>query len=139
MCLRVYRAWGVGGLRIHRSRQGVLHAEFQLVASLDGRSMTSWKRISKIAALAKYARDRGAWSSPAQEAWERLHRAVSSNNERTSQFLKHVCILLHEFLRQYLFVCDDLNSLVAFVSHARGSHGHGGRAAVGRSSGRASV
>lgn len=134
----ICRAWGVGALRIHRSRQGVPHAEFQIVASLDGRSMTSWKRISKIAALAKYARDRGEWSSSAEEAWGRLHRAVSSENERTSLFLKHVCILLHEFLLQYLFVCDDLNSLVAFVSQTSGSHRHGGRA-VGRSCGRTNV
>lgn len=128
-------AWGVGGLRIVRDWPGVVHAEFQIVAWLDARSWVVWKRISKIAKLAREGRESGAWSSATQLAWERLHHAMSdgSGNLRDSHYLRHLCFLMQDFLRQYLFACDDLEALVKFVSKSSRQRNHHGQP-VGSSS-----
>lgn len=110
-------AWGVGGLRVVRGRKGMTYAEFRIVATLDERSWDVWKRMGKIAKLAKRGREAGAWSSSVQLAWDRLSRATSGHCEwRDPQYLRHVCSLVHDFFHQYLFVCDDLDSLVEFVT-----------------------
>lgn len=98
-----------------RGRQGGRHVEYQIVAALNGNSYSAWRRFSKIAAFAKRARESGAWSNAAQEAWEHVEQAVTLRHLDT-QFLRHVCVLLHDFLRQCLFSCCDLDSLVTFVS-----------------------
>ncbi|CAN0172450.1 unnamed protein product [Laminaria digitata] len=110
-------AWGVAGLRVVRGRKGVTYAEFRIVASLDERRWDVWKRMNKIAKLAKKGREAGAWSSSVQLAWDRLSQATSGHCEwRDPRYLRHVCALVHDFFHQYLFVCDDLDSLVEFVT-----------------------
>ncbi|CAM9819553.1 unnamed protein product [Sphacelaria rigidula] len=107
--------WGVGGHRLIRGRQGARHVEYQIVASLNGNSWSVWRRFSKISGFAKAARQSGAWSTAAQEAWVEVERAVIMHH-LDAEFLRHVCVLLHDFLRHYLFACWDLDSLVGFVS-----------------------
>lgn len=112
-------AWGVGGLRIVRTTTGVAHAEFQIVASVGGSSWIVWKRIGSIAKLAENVHGCRVRDSATQRAWEDVLCAVSARGDwRDPHYLRGVCVLVREFMRHYLFACNDVEALLAFVAHS---------------------